>query len=96
MIQILLSLLLWSIVYGIDEANALPVGLTLSPLGGTFQVFNHDPVSTYVFTDLFKHCNDFYIRSVSCLLINILFQLSSLLFSFCFLDKRWSCQQLWL
>ncbi len=52
---------------------ALPVGVNLSPLGGGFQAVNWNPVSTYAFADLFKHCGAFYIRSVSLFLPHILF-----------------------
>jgi hypothetical protein len=43
---------------------SFPIGINLSPLGGNYQGLNQNPVATYVFRDLFKHCPGFYIRSV--------------------------------
>lgn len=45
------------------QSQAFPVGMNLSPLGGGFQGIQFTPVSTYAFSDLFKHCTSFVIRS---------------------------------
>ncbi len=50
---------------GLYMVRGFPIGINLTPLGGNFQAYNHDSAATYVFADLFKHCNAFYIRSVS-------------------------------
>ena len=53
--------------------GAVPIGANLPPLGGknlgglASADVNWNPISTYVFTDLFKHCSEFYIRMVSTL-----------------------------
>jgi len=52
----------------ISKGGQFPIGVNLSPLGGSVYAFgygvdNWDPVSTYVFIDIFKHCTPFYVRS---------------------------------
>ncbi len=49
------------LLYIIPVLGLNNVGVNLGPLGGS----NWDPVSPYVFVDLYKHCNPMYIRSVS-------------------------------
>jgi hypothetical protein len=71
----LLQLLLYAaalVVFAgpLASVGAFPVGLNLPPLGekdlgGRTANVNWAPVSTYVFTDLYKHCSALYIRTVS-------------------------------
>ncbi len=66
--------MMWLVVvllclFFISPLCALPIGINLSPLSGVFQGFNHESASTYVFADLFKHCNDLTIRYVSVFII---------------------------
>jgi hypothetical protein len=49
----------------------IPIGINLSPLGGgllgglEYADVDWDPVSTFVFINLYKHCTELYIRTVS-------------------------------
>ena len=68
--MLLLARLFLSLVF-LDKARAVvPVGVNLSPLGGQniggleYADVNWNPISTTVFTDIYKHCGPLYIRQV--------------------------------